>query len=561
MSTTADRKSARPDPSTAALSAVAGAPAWYRTTLAQALAGSLLMWASLPPVGCWLLAWIAPVPWLLLARQKKLSGRRPYAAIWLAGFLFWLGVLHWLRLPHWATSFGWVALSFYLAFYVPLFVGLTRVAVQRLGLSLIVAAPVVWMGLELARAHLMGGFTMGSLEHSQYRWLAVIQIADLFGEYGVCAVIILVAACVARILPVGSRHWTVWPLAPLIATLAAVLLYGRTRLAESVAPADGPTVRVALIQGSIDTEVKSDPGMAQRVYNDYMKLSLDALNKARQEPTRKIDLIVWPETMFLASLFSWDENAQSTSDVSVDQLRRYRAESLALITGTARDLGDTPLLLGIDRGHLSADGRMEHFNSAIFVSADGDVRAQYDKMHPVPFGEYVPLADRFPWLNALTPTHSGLTPGAEPIAEKIAGLRFSPDVCYETAVPHLIRRQINELAERGQEPDVLVNLTNDGWFWGSSELDLHLMCGVFRAVECRKPLLIAANPGFSAAIDGDGRIFQQGGRRTEGVILADVRADGRSSFHLRHGDWLAGVCLACCGGLAAIGIWDRRRSG
>ena len=96
-------------------------------------------------------------------------------------------------------------------------------------------------------------------------------------------------------------------------------------------------------------------------------------------------------------------------------------------------------------------------------------------------------------------------------------------------MPHLIRHQVLELRERGEEPDVLVNLTNDGWFWGSSELDLHFMCGVFRAVECRKPLLIAANTGFSAWIDADGRVRKQGPRRsgdpaaTEAVILAESR--------------------------------------
>ena len=84
--------------------------------------------------------------------------------------------------------------------------------------------------------------------------------------------------------------------------------------------------------------------------------------------------------------------------------------------------------------------------------------------------------------------------------------RIAPNICYETVLSHVIRGQVNALTAEGREPDVLINLTNDGWFWGSSELDMHLACGVFRAVECRKPLLIAANTGFSAWIDGDGRI-------------------------------------------------------
>ena len=172
-----------------------------------------LMYAALPPLDLWPLAWIAPVPWLMLARRGELTGRRPYRAIWLAGFVFWLGVLHWLRLPHWATSIGWVALSFYLAFYIPLFVGLVRVAVHRLRVPLIVAAPVVWVGLELAKGHFLGGFTMGSLEHTQTHWLDIIQSADMIGGYGVSGIIMLVAACVARMLPFGGRRAAIWPIA------------------------------------------------------------------------------------------------------------------------------------------------------------------------------------------------------------------------------------------------------------------------------------------------------------------------------------------------------------
>ena len=117
----------------------------------------------------------------------------------------------------------------------------------------------------------------------------------------------------------------------------------------------------------------------------------------------------------------------------------------------------------------------------------------------------------------------------------------------------MIRSQVRSLQEQGIEPDVLVNLTNDGWFWGSSELDMHLVCGVFRAVECRKPMLIAANTGFSAWIDADGRIQAQGPRRDADVLLATVAADRRQSWYLRHGDWPAGVCLGACAVFALRG--------
>jgi apolipoprotein N-acyltransferase len=153
----------------------------------------------------------------------------------------------------------------------------------------------------------------------------------------------------------------------------------------------------------------------------------------------------------------------------------------------------------------------------------------------------------------------GLTAGEQAIVERIGGVRFAPSICYETVIPHLFRRQIHQLRAEDREPDVLVNLTNDGWFWGSSELDLHLICGVFRAVECRKPLLIAANTGFSAWIDGEGRIVEQGPRRETGFILADVELDERGSFFLDYGAWLEALYFAPCVVFALAGVRRRRK--
>ena len=152
-----------------------------------------------------------------------------------------------------------------------------------------------------------------------------------------------------------------------------------------------------------------------------------------------------------------------------------------------------------------------------------------------------------------------LTAGSEPKSFEVGDLKYSPDICYENVLPHVIRRQVNG----AEDVDVLVNLSNDGWFRGSNELDLHLICGVFRAVECRRPFLIAANTGFSASIDGDGRIIAQGPRRDKQVVLAEVRLDDRSSWYLANGDWPAGICLAACIILAVIGLRDwtvRRRA-
>jgi apolipoprotein N-acyltransferase len=173
------------------------------------------------------------------------------------------------------------------------------------------------------------------------------------------------------------------------------------------------------------------------------------------------------------------------------------------------------------------------------------------------FGEYVPLGDWVPWLYQLTPLGGGLSRGRQAEAFEVAGLRLAPSVCFESTVPHLIRGHMVDLTRRGQKPDVLVNHTNDGWFWGSSIIDLHLACGVFRAVEHRTPMLIAANTGLSAWIDGDGRIRAEGPRFQQAILIAEVRPDLRASFYTRWGDWPAALCLAFCAAVAMTPVFSR----
>jgi apolipoprotein N-acyltransferase len=181
-------------------------------------------------------------------------------------------------------------------------------------------------------------------------------------------------------------------------------------------------------------------------------------------------------------------------------------------------------------------------------------------MHPVMFGEYIPLAEYIPFLYRITPLTGGLTVGGKAVCQELNGVRYAPDICYETVIPHLIRSQVRQLRQQGEEPDVLVNVTNDGWFRGSSELDMHLACGVFRAIEMRKPLLIAANTGISAWIDSDGRIVRQAPPMKGTYLIADVQLDNRHSPYLDYGDWFSGLCLAACLGVAMVGMLDHRKS-
>ena len=566
---------------------------WYRSALGHAAVGAILLWLALPPVDWFPLAWIAPLWWILLIRRKELDGpsrrqdvenedrARPdsrgffsrlkstivgclcsfltgYRALWLVGFIFWLAAVHYLRLPHWTTRFGWVALAFYLAFYLPVFIGLARVAVHGLQVPVIVAAPVVWTGLELARGHLLGGFTMASLGHTQYRWIELIQLSDLAGAYGVSFVVMFVAACLGRMIRNNDSPAVFWPVFPMGAVLAAALVYGHLRMTDS--PTGESGVKIALIQGSIDVLLVPEPGTDKRTDEQYRRLSREAI-----ESFGPVDLVVWPETVFVSPLLEFDDDFPPPANWpgTVEELKSaIEAETIRSqkpMTRLAREL-DSSLLVGVATRKQGADG-VQRLNSAAFVRRSGEFVGRYDKMQLVIFGEYVPFADYLPWIgNLLESLCVAATPGETPLAFEVNGLRVAPNICFESVIPHLIRRQVNELARAGKEPDILINLTNDGWFWGSSELDMHLTCGVFRAVECRKPFLIAANTGFSAWIDGNGRIVQRGPRRATGTILARPVPDTRRSWYLKHGDWPAGACLLCCVLLAIHGIRKRRQA-
>ncbi|MBI3466695.1 MAG: apolipoprotein N-acyltransferase [Planctomycetes bacterium] len=525
---------------------------WSQSTLGQAGIGAALFWAALPPLELWPLAWIAPIFWMRLVGRKELPGRRPYRAVWLAGFVFWLAALHWLRFPHWGTAMLGVLLALYLGSYLPLFIGLSRVAVHRWRVPVILATPAIWGGLELARAHVLTGFSMGSLAHTQYRWLHVIQIADLGGEIAVGAVIIFAAACLGRMWPCDGQPRALWPAVPLVLVLAGVLGYGHMRLSTGNSRA-GPTI--ALIQGSIDTQVKADSEQHHRVYEQYFGLSREAVERHPD-----VDLLVWPETMYRDPWLVMREDLRPPPDTNYtpDEMRsaadRSRWKLAHAIDMLPRRV---PMLLGVDVIEYGP-GTVDHYNSAVLISRDAEVLGRYDKMHPVMFGEYVPLGRTFPWIYDFVPgLAAGLTPGARTDAIFLGDLRMSINICYESVLSHLIRRQVSEMQSRGEEPNLLVNLTNDGWFYGSSELDMHLVCGVFRAVECRKPLVIAANTGFSASIDANGAIHARGPRRDTGVVIADVLLDGRDSLYLRIGDWPWAVCLIGCILLMVHGLRQR----
>jgi len=315
------------------------------------------------------------------------------------------------------------------------------------------------------------------------------------------------------------------------------------------------------VQGSIDTELKHDPDAAGDVARHYDDLTMAGLDAESAKP----DLVVWPETMWRWGLVEIDP-AEQLDEAVVERMiglappdadaaqraeRQTQAraalarERLDALSVYARRYG-THWLVGLDKQVITprVPGGVEYFNCGLFLDATGSPLACYDKMYPVMFGEYVPLADRFPWLYRLTPLPAGLTAGRTPVAVTIAGRKIAATICYETALPMAVRDIVRRLAVKGHRPDVIVNLTNDGWFWGSSELDMHLVAAIFRAVETRTPVLVAANTGFSAAIDGSGRLLARGPRRATASLRVAVGPDGRWS------PWLAAGTLPA----AATGV-------
>ena len=450
----------------------------------------------------------------------------------LAGLLYWLGTFYFIPIPHWALWIGWLVVSLYLSLYLPLFVLLSRALVHRLHWPTLIAGPLVWVGIEWLRSNVITGMAMVCLSHTQYRQPILIQVADLFGGYTLTFLMAMFSAALATCLTqnrVGRGRTIGGGLAIAGLILLLVMGYGYLRLQQTFYADDqvGREATVALIQGSIDTEFPSSQAeqMAYQEKRDreYYQLSRQA---AGQWPD--IDLMIWPE-----SSFPLPDILESALDGGVDPgLQAYRGQTRQVWSVvTAGTSPPFEMLVG-----TTAYGQDEIYNAAIRLDRSGEVASRYFKNHRVMFGEYVPLSDWFPFLQDWSPIGRGLTAGTEPASFQVNDVRFSPNICFESTVPHLVRRQVNQLATEGKDPDVMVNITNDGWFFGTSCLDLHLACNVFRAVEMRKTNLVCANTGLSAEISPYGQILQQGPRRSTETLRAVVRPVAAGSLYRSVGD-------------------------
>ena len=554
----------------------------FYVALGCSLLAGLILWAAFPPFNLWPIAWLGPLPWVYLILRPQAMTRWAYFGIWVGGLVHWLLMLQGIRLAHIGLYFGWVLLAAYLALYLPLFVGLCRVAVHRLRISAVLAAPVVWVGLELARGHIVTGFSAGLLSHTQTDWPALLQIADVFGAYGVSFVMMLVTAAVGQTLFAGrllvgakppstaekgrshehdlatmfgplAKYWT-----PLVAALVLVgtLAYGYFRLVENHPGKESDSLTVALIQGSRDVHVDMTSEDAVERMDHYVELTQQA---HRENPL--LDLVIWPESMFRLPEISFAQPylvpSSEVQGIQAD-FRGGIDEQIKSLNSNSESGEVPPTRFWFCTTTVILDsGKRTFHNTAILVDENGQIVSRYHKMHGVMFGEYIPCGGWFPGIYDVVPIEE-MTEGNQAAAAAVKGWTFCPSICFESTVPHLIRAQVLELEKKGTRPDVLVNLTNDGWFYGSSILDLHLKCSVFRTIENRRPMLIAANTGISAHIDGSGRILLRGPKRQAQVLVATVQPDGRRPIYLLIGDLPALACAAVCGLLIGIGLLRRR---
>jgi apolipoprotein N-acyltransferase len=568
-------------------------PASVKGALWPASFTSLLLWLSFTPADIGPLAWVALVPLMQLALIPRMT-KRTYGALYVAGALFWFPTLQWMRLGDEAMYLAWFALASYLAIYFPLFVGLTRTATRRFGAPLWVAAPVVWVGLEFVRAHLMTGFAWYFLGHTQYRWASIIQIGDLVGAYGVSYVVATANAALALLLPLTwlektklvhgeEREQAPQPrrrpgvaIAASLGLVAASWMYGAIRLGQSDFQA-GP--RVGLIQGNFTTSLKHDPDAKDQIYAQHRALTGETIP---YQP----DVIVWPETMFPMPMF---QMAKGVEDVDLETIAPhipppfwksdYSQKTLERMSSEV----NAALVIGIDTYVARRDG-YDHFNSALMVSPDKGLGDRYDKIHRVPFGEYIPLRETIPFLHKLTPFGDsfGIAAGTHVHVFHHKDWRMLPLICFEDTVPQLVR-SMAATAETEKGPvDILVNMTNDGWFHGSSELDQHLITAQFRCIENRMPMVRAVNTGISAFIDGNGAVRDpevirdldalmkddrparttirdpQTGRyykQWNAAFISTVPLDPRTSLYQHGGDWFAMICTAVCLILCVAGFW------
>ncbi|UCD54767.1 MAG: apolipoprotein N-acyltransferase [Candidatus Omnitrophota bacterium] len=461
------------------------------------------------------LAWIALIPLFFALENKNIKQR--FVAGYIFGVIFFSGILYWLTN---VTVPGTIILILLLSLAPAIFC-LLYATRRASSLYAIIFVPSAWVLTENLRAHLFTGFPWALLAHSQSLNLPVIQIADITGAYGVSFLIVLVNFGVYLALKKTPKRFYI--LFFIFILFSLTWTYGQNRI-NYVYPARG--LKVSVIQGNIPQHIKWDPSYKKFIIDKYCALTKESL---KENP----DLVIWPETAVPGYL----EEPYLKRQV----LDLAKSGNTHLLVGTLREEG------------------YEFFNSATLISDKGEVLQNYDKIHLVPFGEFVPFEkllfpmrafidkpigdfDRGSEFTVFKAVFSDVIPSPRNIQKTTRFHSFSALICFEDIFPGLSRHLVKKGAR------FLVNITNDAWFGKTAAPYQHAQGSIFRAVENRTPVVRAANTGLSCIIDHKGKILKsvrtgKGQIFVEGYVAGMIMPTFTKTFYTRFGDVFSWLCI------------------
>jgi len=428
----------------------------------------------------------------------------------------------------------------------------SRAAIRRaLG-----AAPFLWVAVEFARTRITG-FPWELLGYSQTANFALTRIATLTGVYGLSFEIALVNSVFAAafLAPKQRRKWL------LVAAVGAmIILQAGQLLTPPPVAADHAALlvqpNIPILEGVMWTSEyfqdtlreltaislhSAEEGSAEEKPDS---VKLDSEKPDAEKNHHHFDLIVWPES--------------PAPFYTNDPLFRDAVSAMARQAGTwvvAGSIGITPAthIGGASSAGESTGERSQIFNSAALVSPQGEWVGRYDKVHLVPFGEYLPFPQIFAFAGGLTKEVGEFQRGALRTPLDIGGERFGMFICYESIFPDEVRQGPLHGAQ------VLLNMSNDGWYGDSGAWKQHLQQTEMRAIENDRWLLAATNTGMTASIDPYGRIVAATPRKIRSVLLAPYALRAGTTVYTRHGDWFAYLCaiISACVLLACFVFPDR----
>ena len=511
----------------------------------KAGASGILLALSFPSYGHPILAWVALAPLIVsLFGPRPVGGskgeeyrsardfrsRRALRLGFVAGLAYFGGTVYWTGTV--VTEFGglsWpvgVIVGALLVAYLALFPALFALCLgwlgARYGRRAILLAPAVWVTTELGRTYFWSGFPWLLLGYSQTTVLPIAQFASVVGVFGMSALVALVSTALAYAVVSRSSGSTA-VVGVVAAALIAVTLWGHWRLENGGLEQNGRQVRVALIQGNIPQDQKWDDAYAGAILNAYLSLTREAAAKGAQ-------LVIWPES---STPFPFLD----------DKIGGERIRALVRETGIE-------LLLGSDQ----VDHRTKsYYNAAFLVRKDGTVAGVYQKMHLVPFGEFVPLQQLLFFVGPLVEQVGGFTAGPEMVILPTSHGPISTAICYEIVFPRLVAESV----ARGSQ--LLTTITNDAWYGHSSAPYQHFLQASMRAIEQGRYLARAANTGITGFVDPYGRVLQKTEIFERAILVGDVRLLETQTIYGRIGDLFAYILAALT--LAALLFAPRRGSG